>query len=77
MATAVTTRKGLNHRHHKSADTGLPRVSLNGDFQDILFVRTLLSGAPFALLPAFENLSQLPATARSWLKPRRLVTSTE
>jgi len=42
MSTAASTREGLIHRHHRSADTALPRVSLNGDFQDILFVRTPL-----------------------------------
>ncbi len=75
MTTAVTTRKGLIHPRHKSAPTALPRVSLNGDFQDIRFVKTFLSGAPFALLQAYENLTQAPAAARARLTPRRLATS--
>ncbi|MCH9807697.1 MAG: polysaccharide deacetylase family protein [Alphaproteobacteria bacterium] len=76
MTTAVTTRKGLIHARHKTLPTSLPRVSLNGDFQDIRLVKTLLSGAPFALLQAYDNLTQLPNAARSFLTPRRLVTST-
>lgn len=77
MKTAVTTRKGLIHPRHVTSPTDLPRVSLNGDFQDIRFVRTLLSGAPFALLQAYERLAQVPATARQLFMPRRLATSIE
>ena len=49
LATAVTTRKGLIHAHHASALNALPRVSLNGDYQDPIYTKALLSGAPFAL----------------------------
>jgi peptidoglycan/xylan/chitin deacetylase (PgdA/CDA1 family) len=49
MATAVTTRKGLVHARHASRLTALPRVSLNGDYQDERFVKVLLSGMPFAV----------------------------
>jgi hypothetical protein len=28
----------------------LPRLTLNGDFQDERYVRTLLSGVPYAIL---------------------------
>jgi len=49
LETAVTTRKGLVHRSHVSALAALPRVSLNGDFQDNRYVKVLLSGLPFAL----------------------------
>jgi peptidoglycan/xylan/chitin deacetylase (PgdA/CDA1 family) len=48
LATAVTTRKGLIQPQHQQAMTALPRVSLNGDFQDMRYVRVLLTGAPFA-----------------------------
>lgn len=54
--TAVTTRKGMIHRHHANEMTALPRLSLNGDFQDIRMVRVLMSGAPFALLDAARRL---------------------
>jgi peptidoglycan/xylan/chitin deacetylase (PgdA/CDA1 family) len=49
IETAVTTRKGLIHRSHAASMTALPRLSLNGDYQDVRYVRALLSGLPFAL----------------------------
>lgn len=48
--TAVTTRKGVLHAAEVAHLTALPRVSLNGDYQDERFLQVLLSGAPFALL---------------------------
>jgi peptidoglycan/xylan/chitin deacetylase (PgdA/CDA1 family) len=48
LATAMTTRKGLIQPQHERALTALPRVSLNGDFQDLRYVRVMLTGAPFA-----------------------------
>lgn len=54
--TAVTTRKGMIQRSHANALTALPRLSLNGDFQDIRMVRVLMSGAPFALLDAARRI---------------------
>jgi peptidoglycan/xylan/chitin deacetylase (PgdA/CDA1 family) len=47
MKTAVTTRKGVVCAEHSNHLTALPRVSLNGDFQDRRFVSVFLSGAPF------------------------------
>ncbi|MDX2260041.1 MAG: polysaccharide deacetylase family protein [Hyphomicrobiaceae bacterium] len=58
FATAVTTRKGLIERAHAGQPTALPRVSLNGDFQDISYVRTLLTGVPFALMRAAERSNE-------------------
>jgi peptidoglycan/xylan/chitin deacetylase (PgdA/CDA1 family) len=49
MTTAVTTRKGMIHSHHASELTALPRVSLNGDYQDARYVKVFLNGTPFAL----------------------------
>jgi peptidoglycan/xylan/chitin deacetylase (PgdA/CDA1 family) len=49
VVTAVTTRKGLVHRRHANSLMALPRLSLNGDFQDTRFTQTLLTGAPFAI----------------------------
>jgi peptidoglycan/xylan/chitin deacetylase (PgdA/CDA1 family) len=49
MATAVTTRKGLIHAYHGGQLTALPRVSLNGDYQDSRYIKVFLNGAPFAL----------------------------
>jgi peptidoglycan/xylan/chitin deacetylase (PgdA/CDA1 family) len=60
LLTAVTTRKGLIQPQHKDAPTALPRVSLNGDFQDIRYVRVMLTGAPFAF---WNGLRRVPTTA--------------
>ncbi len=62
VATAVTTRKGLLHTSHKDSMTALPRLSLNGDFQDARYIKVLLSGAPFALWNAARRLK--PAGAK-------------
>jgi len=59
LVTAVTTRKGLIQPQHQQAMTALPRVSLNGDYQDLRYVRVMLTGAPFA----FWNSLRLGATA--------------
>ena len=50
--SATTTRKGLIHPCHAQAMTALPRLSLNGDFQDLRMVDVLMSGLPFALAKA-------------------------
>ncbi len=55
MATAVTTRKGLVQRSHADALSALPRLSLNGDFQDPRYVKVMLSGVPFALWNAINR----------------------
>ena len=57
LATAVTTRKGLIHTAHGASLEALPRLSLNGDFQDARYIKVLLSGAPFALLTAIKRFS--------------------
>jgi peptidoglycan/xylan/chitin deacetylase (PgdA/CDA1 family) len=49
LLTAVTTRKGMIHPHHANGMTALPRVSLNGDYQNARYVKVFLNGAPFAL----------------------------
>ncbi len=57
MLTAVTTRKGMVHAHHAGSLTSLPRVSLNGDYQDARYTKTLLSGAPFALYDIAKSIA--------------------
>ena len=46
---AVTTRPGMLFAEHAAHLTALPRVSLNGLWQDLGFLDVLLSGAPFVL----------------------------
>lgn len=47
--TATTTRHGVLYDEHKDHLSGLPRVSLNGNFQAMRYVDTLLSGFPTRL----------------------------
>lgn len=49
FAAAVTTRKGLLKARHVAELTALPRLSLNGSYQELRHVETLLSGVPFSL----------------------------
>ena len=54
--TAVTTRKGVVYPEHADHLHALPRVSLNGYFQHVSYLRTLMSGVPFALRRGFRRL---------------------
>ena len=49
FACAVTTRPGMLFPEHAEHMTALPRVSLNGLWQDPARLEILLTGAPFAL----------------------------
>lgn len=64
LATAVTTGKGLVSARHGRSLTSLPRVSLNGDYQSMHYVKVLLTGAPFALWDAARGLSPQALAAR-------------
>ena len=48
-ASAVTTRPGLVHPAHAAHLTALPRLSVNGLWQDLRHLEVLLSGVAFAL----------------------------
>lgn len=61
--TAVTTRKGLLHLSHGNDLCALPRLSLNGDFQETRYVKVLLSGAPFAFWNVVQRFSGERAAA--------------
>ena len=49
FASAATTRPGMIFPAHRDHLTALPRVSVNGNWQDGGYFEVLLSGAPFAL----------------------------
>ena len=54
---AVTTRKGVVYSQHSEHLTALPRLSLNGAYQQTHYVDALLSGVPFALFNKFKKLN--------------------
>jgi len=49
FASGVTTRPGMIFAEHGAHRTALPRLSINGLWQDVGYVEQLLSGVPFAL----------------------------
>jgi len=58
LKTAVTTRKGLIHAQHSKSLTALPRLSLNGDFQNLRYLKVMLNGAPFSIWSKVERLAK-------------------
>lgn len=55
--TAVTTRKALIQGTDRDDLFGLPRVSLNGEYQHRRYVDVLLTGTPFMFLNMFRRES--------------------
>lgn len=56
FATAVTTRPGMVFEGNAAHPTALPRISLNGNYQDERFLPVLTSGAATALWNRFRRV---------------------
>jgi peptidoglycan/xylan/chitin deacetylase (PgdA/CDA1 family) len=57
FVTAVTTRKGMIFPEHGGHMTALPRFSISGEYQNLRYFETLLTGLPFMLLNRMRLLN--------------------
>lgn len=58
FASAVTTRHGTIHAEHRAHMHILPRISINGRFQELVYAKTMMSGATTPIANAGRRVVQ-------------------